>query len=475
MLREATMGKGMQQTKRGLLRWFVRRPARIAVASFAAAILLGAALLSSPMCSPENPVTGRRHWSSFVDALFTATSAVCVTGLTVKDTGTEWSLFGQFVILALIQTGGLGIMTVYALLASMVLRRLSMRLERVMGDVVAAGPRESVWGTVKFICLLTGVVELVGAAGLYLSWRGHFDEFWKCLYFSVFHAISAFCNAGFGLYRDSLVRYRGDVAVNMVICMLIVLGGLGFLVIRDLKDYFWARVFQHRGKRLRLSTHSKLVLAVTGLLLLLGFVGVFVMESAASLRGVPLKERILAAMFQSVTARTAGFNTIDLSPGSIAPSTALLLIVLMFIGGSPASTAGGVKTTTVGVMIASSIATLRGTDRAEVFHHSVPQVAVHRVASIILLSLTALLSVVFLLLITEAGAQFLPVAFESTSAFGTVGLSMGITPQLTLWGRLILPALMFIGRLGPVTIVMSAAAVEGRIPYRYPTEEILVG
>ena len=469
------MGKDMQPLRRGVLRWFAHRPARIAVGSFLALILVGAAVLCTPPCNPRDPVAGRRPWTHPADALFTATSAVCVTGLVVKETGSQWSLFGQLVILLLIQMGALGIMTLYAFLAAVILRRFSMRLERVVVDVVPAGPQEGVWSTVKFICLLTVVVELLGAGCLYLSWRGHFDGFWTCLYYSVFHAISAFCNAGFGLYSDSLIRYRGDVAVNLVICALIVLGGLGFLVIRDLKDYLGWWLLVRRGKRPRLSTHSRLVLTVTGVLLLLGFVGLFIMESATSLRGAPLKEQVLAAVFQSVTARTAGFNTIDLSAGSIAPSTALLLIVLMFIGGSPGSTAGGIKTTTLGVMIASILATLRGADRAEVSHHSVPQVTVHRVASIILLSLTALLSVVFLLLATEKGEGFLQVAFESTSAFGTVGLSMGITPRLTLWGRLILPALMFIGRLGPITIVMSTAAVAGRIPYRYPTDEILVG
>jgi len=469
------MGKRVESTGSGVVRRFLRRPARLAVCSFLAAILIGTAVLSTPLCSPRNPRTGRRAWTHPVDALFTATSAVCVTGLVVKDTGSEWSLFGQLVILCLIQAGGLGIMTVYAFLASMIYRRLSMGFERVVGDVMEARPQESVWGTVKFICLLTAFMEAVGAACLFLSWRGHFDGFFKCLYFSIFHSISAFCNAGFSLYRDSLVSYRGDVAVNLVFCVLIVCGGLGFLVMRDLWEQLRWHVTVRKGKRPRLTTHSKLVLTVSGLLLLFGFVGIFIMESTATLRSEPLKNRLLAALFQSVTPRTAGFNTIPLSETAIAPSTALLLMVLMFIGGSPGSTAGGIKTTTLGVMAASIAATLRGSDQAEMFHHSVRHETVHRVASVILLGLSVLLAGIFALLVTERGRDFCQVAFEATSAFGTVGLSLGLTKELSLWGRLIIPALMFVGRLGPVTIVMSAATVEGRIPYRYPTGHIMVG
>jgi trk system potassium uptake protein TrkH len=268
--------------------------------------------------------------------------------------------------------------------------------------------------------------------------------------------------------------------VNLVFCGLIVLGGLGFLVMRDLKEWLHWRLVVRKGKRPRLTTHTRVVLSVTGALLLIGFVGVFVTESFVSMQDAPLKERMLGAMFQSITPRTAGFNTLRLgSQGArvagVAPATALLLIALMFIGGSPGSTAGGIKTTTLGVMAASIIATLRGRGRAELFHHSVRQETVHRVASVILLGITVLLAGTFCLLATEQGASFKEVLFECTSAFGTVGLSLGLTPELTIWGRLVLPVLMFIGRLGPITIVMSAAVAEGPTPYRYPTAEIIVG
>ncbi|MHC4481603.1 MAG: TrkH family potassium uptake protein, partial [Planctomycetota bacterium] len=263
--------------------------------------------------------------------------------------------------------------------------------------------------------------------------------------------------------------------VNFVICMLIVFGGIGFTVVRDLLHHVGWRLSGRRGKRHRLSTHSKLVLVVTGLLLLVGFIGVLLIESHGSLTDTSLKTKMLAAVFQSVTPRTAGFNTMDMR--ALAPSTALLLMILMYIGGSPGSTAGGIKTSTLGVMLASIVATLRGREKAHMFHHSVPEEAVHRVASIILLSAAALAGGVFLLLITER-ASFQQVMFDAISAFGTVGLSMGLTGAETTMsaaGKLILTALMFVGRLGPITLVLSIAQLRERAVYRYPQDQILVG
>jgi len=467
------MGEVSIPKKYGILRIILRRPYRIAMASFLAAIAAGTLLLALPWSSSTGRSVG------VVDALFTSTSAVCVTGLVVRNTATDWSLFGQLVILALIQAGGVGIMTAYALLAVMVRQRLSMGFERMLTGVVPAGPAGGIWPTVKFICILTAVVEAAGAVCLFVSWRSDFDSFWRCAYFSVFHSISAFCNAGFSLFSDNLVRYRADGLVCLIICALIVVGGLGFLVARDLKDFAEWWLLVRRGKRARLTTHTKLVLTVTFLLLFVGFVGIYLTESAATLRDVPTSERMLAALFQSVTARTAGYNTIDLSPGVVAPATALLLMVLMFVGGSPGSTAGGVKTTTLGVMVTSIIATVRGSDRAEMFDHSVPQQVIHRVASIILLALGVVVAGTFLLLVTERNTLgqfgFLSVMFETTSAFGTVGLSMGLTPHLSVWGRLIIPAVMFVGRVGLITVLLSAARVHRPVSYMYPPSDIMVG
>lgn len=449
---------------------FRQSPARAAVASFLVCIIIGTILLMLPISSAQ------QKWTAPVDALFTSTSAVCVTGLIVKTTPVYWSLFGQIVILGLIQAGGLGIMTLSAFLAITLMRTLSLRFESMMSDLVRSHGEENIWDLIKFICKFTLVMEVLGTIGFFLSWHSDFDSFWRCLYVSVFHSISAFCNAGFSLYADSFMRYRDTVGVNAVACILIVTGGIGFIVVKDVRSYLWRKVFARKGRRPFLSTHSKLVLTVTGMLLLAGFVGVLVMESfGQTLSAAPVKGRVMAAIFHSVTARTAGFNTMKLSPGTIAGSTAFLLMALMFIGGSPGSTAGGIKTSTLGVMICSIRATLKGRSKAELFHHSISSQTVHRVASIILLAVSALVTGIFLLLITERGVGFLEVAFEATSAFGTVGLTLGITPELSAPGRLIITALMFVGRLGPITLLMSLARLEDRTPYSYPHALVMVG
>lgn len=452
--------------------------ARIAVFSFAAVIALGALLLTLPLSSSAG------EWTDPVDALFTSTSAVCVTGLIVKNTPQHWSLFGQFVILGLIQVGGLGIMTLGAFAAILLQQRLSLRFEAMMTDIVEPHSAESVWTLIRFVCLFTLVMEVLGATALFFSWYGDFGSFWTCLYQSVFHAVSAFCNAGFSLDPNcragalNLMHYADSTPINLTICLLIILGGIGFVVVRDLLGYFRWWLVKRTGKKPRLSTHTRLVLVVTGVLLVVGFAGVFAMESGGALKGMPLKTKVLASFFQSVTPRTAGFNTIDTGISALAPATAFLLMALMYIGGSPGSTAGGIKTTTLGIMVASIRATLKGRNKAEMFHHSVPEETVHRVASIILLSVAAVAVGVFVLLITEKGAGFQKVAFDAISAFGTVGLSQGLTgpgSAVSAGGRLVLTGLMFIGRLGPITLVLSVAEEKERAPYQYPEERILVG
>lgn len=452
---------------------FLRHPARSAVASFAAAALLGMFVLSLPISSRD------RAWTGLVDCLFTSTSAVCVTGLLVKSTPHHWSLFGQLVILTLIQMGGLGIMTMGAFVAIALRRRLSMRFESFMTDIVDSSPRESIGPLIRFICLFALSVEVAGVVALYLAWRGSMSGAGTCFYQSVFHSISAFCNAGFSLNNESLRAYAGRISVNLIMCALIVTGGIGFVVVRELKHYLGWWALKRRGKRPRLSVHSRLALLVTGVLLLVGFAVFICVEPTASQRGVGSGTVLLRAMFQSVTARTAGFNTVDL--GAVAPATVFMLMALMYIGGSPGSTAGGIKTTTLGVMIASIMATLKGRNKAEMFNHSIPEETVHRVASIILLSVVTLVGGVFILLITESGRRgvtFGQIAFDAVSAFGTVGLSRGLTGPdcaMTSLGKLVITALMFVGRLGPIALILSVASLQDRRPYTYPEEHVLVG
>ena len=467
-------GRRIGRFARFLFQWaFARSAARTAVLSFAVLILLGAVLLCLPVSSKG------RVWTHPVDALFTATSAVCVTGLIVKSTPDYWSLFGQLVILGLVQVGGLGIMTMGAFVAIMLQRKLSMRFQAVMTGIVETAAGESVLALVRFICLFALVVEVAGAVLLYVAWRDHFSGFWPCFYHSVFHSISAFCNAGFSLNNNSLMDYVGNAGVNLIVCAQIVIGGLGFMVVRDVMAYTGWWLFRRRGKRPRLSTHSKLVLTVTAVLLVVGALIFLGIEwNGDALRGAPGRTKVLAAMFQSVTPRTAGFNTVDVSTTALGPATVFMLMALMYIGGSPGGTAGGIKTSTLGIMIASIIATLKGRQKAEMFHHSVPEETFHRVASIILLSVGALVAGIFLLLITDTAAGFYRIAFEAVSAFGTVGLSLGFTgpdSQATGLGRLILSALMFIGRLGPVTLMLGVAQLRDRRAYRYPEDRVLVG
>ena len=448
--------------------FLLRSPARTAVMSFAVVIMVGTILLCLPVSSEAG------QWTAPVDALFTSTSAVCVTGLIVKDTPVYWSTFGEVVIMVLIQMGGLGIMTLGAFLAVMVRQRVSLHFQEMMMDLHEAEDQD-VWTLIRFICILTAVVEIIGAALLFFSWRGHFDTAINCAYVSLFHSISAFCNAGFSLYSDSLVRYQGSISINLIMAGLIVMGGIGFMVIHDLGDVVSWHLFDRKGKSPELSTHSKLALTVTAVLLVVGFVVILLVGSQNGMQDLPWKERVLAALFQSVTPRTAGFNTIPMGVDKIAGATAFLLMALMFIGGSPGSTAGGIKTTTLGVMISSVVATLKGRSRAEMFHHSIRAETVHRVASIVLLSQAAVVGGTFLLLMTEDGAGFLEVIFEAISAFGTVGLSVGLTGELSFWGRLIITTLMFLGRLGPITIALSIAGVEDKAPYTYPNAHIMVG
>jgi len=469
--------RGLLRAVRAVARFaFLGHPARAAVASFAAAVCVGMMLLMLPISSQA------RTWTPLVDSLFTSTSAVCVTGLIVQSTPDHWSLFGQLVILGLIQIGGLGIMTLGAFMAIALRRRFSMKFERFMGDIVESNESIRIGSLLKFICLFTFLAEIAGAAMLYFAWRDHPNfvdgSAWRCIYHSVFHSVSAFCNAGFSLNNDSLMSFRGSLGVNGIICTLIIVSGIGFVVVRDLQRWTLHRVLRRSGRKPRLSTHSRLVLVMTGALLVFGFGAFLCVEPGHSMAGASSTERMLMSIFQSVTPRTAGFNTADMS--AVAPPTVLVIMVLMYIGGSPSGTAGGVKTSTVGVMLASIAATLRGRDRAEMFHHSIPGEIVHRVASIILLSLMAIGGGVFLLLITESGggASFEKIMFETVSAFGTVGLSRGLTGpgcDLSTAGRLVITALMFMGRLGPMAIILSLSAVTDHAEYVYPEDRILVG
>jgi trk system potassium uptake protein TrkH len=446
------------------------RPAQLLVLAFAVVILCGTVLLTLPWASRAAPLT-------LVDALFTSTSATCVTGLVVVDTGTRLSGFGQGVVLALIQLGGLGIMTYSSLVLLALGGRLSFRGEALVQDTLGARNDISPGNIVRNVFLFTLVAETLGALALSARFVGA-AGFWQGLYSGVFHSVSAFCNAGFALRADSFVTERGDWWVNGTLMVLITLGGLGFVVLNDVVEALGRLRRRHRA---RLRLHSKVVLVWSALLTGGGAAAILLLESNTALAGLPWDERLLASLFQSVTARTAGFNTLDY--GALADVSLLVTIVLMFIGASPGSCGGGIKTTSAAVVAALFWNRMCGRTRVTLFRRTVPDAEVTR-AITILVAATAVVTIAsFLLTLTEVPphphrgetAVFLDMAFETVSAFGTVGLSTGITAGLSALGKLLVTALMFAGRLGPLTLAMAVGTTRSAADFSYAEENLMVG
>ena len=450
-------------------------PAATLVISFLLVIALGAALLAGPRSHARERVP-------FVDALFTATSATCVTGLVVKDTGSDFSLFGQGVILVLIQIGGLGLMTFTAFFAIFLGLGMGVREGVVMKDVLNVEILGRIGRLIFQILALTFIIEAVGAALFYFSWPDTAVSGARRLYFAVFHSVSAFCNAGFSLYPDSFERFGGSVPFVLVLACLIVLGGLGFRVLSETGSLVRHRlrikrsVGDVRGRTLqvrRLSLHSKIVLATTGILLLAGFFALLALESSASWRHHPPGARVLSAVFQSVTARTAGFSTANI--GAMGGAGLLILYFLMFIGASPGSTGGGVKTSTFAINVLAVAAAIRGRGRVEAFKRTIPAEIVRRAFVVVTLAACVVATSTLLLLALE-DADVRALAFESMSAFGTVGLSTGITGKLGSPAKLVVAATIFVGRIGPLTMML---AISSRLlrpeSYEYPSERVTIG
>lgn len=455
-----------------------KNPTRTLIASFVVLIISGAGLLTLPAASAPDSES-----LSFVDALFTATSATCVTGLIVKDTGRDFSLMGQVVILTLIQLGGLGIVVFGAVFALLLGQALSVRESVAMQDLVSANTLSRIGNMIAFIFIGTILIEAVGALGLFGMWSGTTPHRWFC---SIFHSISAFCNAGFSLCSTSFIEYSRSWQVYLVVCPLIILGGLGFSVLYDLANiatdrmkrfvkkslYKQYRFSMEMPKRMRLQT--KIVLTVSGCLIVLGMLAILLFERYASV-GDTSKTDVLGALFQSITARTAGFNTVDIS--AMSPSGKFILILLMFIGGSPGSTAGGIKTVTLAVIIMTAFAALRKRQEVELFRRSVRIVVVGRAVTVMLLFMVVLFTVTLALSISEnsSGFTMMDIMFEAASALGTVGLTTGVTPFLTTAGKLIIIATMLIGRLGPLTLLAALTFNLKPARYNYPGEAVIVG
>lgn len=449
-------------------------PAQILVAGFLITILIGTGLLSLPIASKGNESL------PFVDTLFTATSSVCVTGLTVVNTSAHWSLFGKVVIISLIQIGGLGFMTLVSMLFVLLGKKITLRDRLIMQEALSQDTTAGIVRFTKQIVKGTLIVEGVGA--LFLSAR-FVPEYGllKGIWYSVFHSISGFCNAGFDIIGDSSMGpYVGDPIVNMTLVALIVVGGLGFGVWMDLisglqnkmttnNKFTWKQIFN------KLALHTKLVLTITFSLIGLGFLFFFLAEftNPGTLGALSFKEKILAALFQSVSPRTAGFNTIALE--SMRDASKFTMMILMFIGGSPAGTAGGIKTTAAGVLVLCAISTVKGKESTEVFKRRIPFKAILRSLAVIMISLGVILGITIILSFTE-DAQFIDLFFEAISGFATVGSTLGVTANLSVAGKIIMIINMFIGRLGPVTMVVAIMIKQGETKklIQYPEEKVII-
>lgn len=429
--------------------------------SFLITIFGGTLLLLLPKATVATSST------SFLDALFTSTSATCVTGLIVVDTGTHFSLLGQIIILLLIQVGGLGIMSISSALAIMLGQKISLRGESLMQNVMGESNKVDMNNLVKNIVLVTFVFELIGAIFLYFTFRHDFLSTSTAIYYSVFHSVSAFCNAGFSLFSTSFVNYFNNVNINMVISLLIIIGGIGFPFMVDLR-----RNIRNGFKFSRFSLHSKIVIFTTIVLIILGSVAFFIGEYNSQMEGFTLGERLLSSYFQSVTTRTAGFNTID--NASMSRASVLTTTILMFIGASPGSTGGGIKTTTFLVVIVSVLAMLKGNKDVNVFKRKVAQDIIKKVMALIAISAATLAFLIFLLFLFEP-FSFERIMFEATSAFGTVGLSMGITPWLSPVGKIIIIILMYLGRVGPLTLIFAISETKAKVDFHYTEEKIGIG
>ncbi len=434
---------------------------QIIVIGFAMVIIIGSILLNLPISSTKNESVG------LLNSLFTATSAVCVTGLVIVDTGTYWTTFGKIIIMLLIQIGGLGFMSVATFGAMLLGKKISLRERLVIKESLNQSTLSGVVKLTRQMLYGTFFIEMIGAVLLSTKFIPLYG-FKKGIFYSIFHSISAFCNAGFDLIGGgrSLTPFVDSFIINITIIILIILGGLGFTVIFD---FIAKRSFK------KLNLHSKIVITMSFALILISFILFFLMEysNPGTMKELSLKGKFLASLFQAVTPRTAGFNTIDLS--GMQNSSKLLTIILMFIGGSPASTAGGIKTSTLAILILAVRTLVVGKANVEIFGRRISYRAVNKSLAVVFIGIIIVVGGTMILSLTEAKHEFLYVLFETVSAFGTVGLSLGITSTLSNIGKCLIIFAMFIGRVGSLTILLALASNEKKSLYQYPEEKVIVG
>lgn len=453
-------------------------PARGALLGYLLLIATGALVLWQPICQarPETaPIT-------FLDAVFTSTSAVCVTGLTVRSTGHDFSLLGQCIIMLLIQIGGIGILTFTTFITLGLGSQTGLRQRAVVAETLGSGERENIGSVLRRVIAVVAVVEGIGFVVLAVRNLLPKDDvelsFFDAIWHALFHSVAAFCNAGFSLLDDSLVRYQGDPITSLTIAGLIVVGGLGFPVISDLRRNWHGPYFQRWD---RLSLHTKLMLIGTSVLIVFGTLAFLLLEWENTLQDMPLWKRGLVSVFQSITTRTAGFNTVDVA--RLTDATLFIIILLMMVGAGPCSTGGGVKVATVVVLTLEAWSKFNGRKQVQIFRRTIPNELVDKaIAAVLLFSIVGAIALTCLLVADEVSVQpdsergdFLGSTFEVISALGTVGLSTGATMRLDAVGRWIIIVLMFVGRLGPISAAVALSHGERDAHLSYPKEEVLVG
>lgn len=439
----------------------VRTPAQLVAITFLVAIAVGTVLLGLPFSHTEAGV-------GLLDALFTATSAVCVTGLVVVDTGSAYNEFGQFVILVLIQIGGLGILTFGTILALATGRQIGVGERLRVQHQISYDDSGTVVAMVSSIVRIVVIAELSGALVLYIRMAPE-EGALRGAWYALFHSVSAFNNAGFSLYQDSLSRYVSDPIVSLTIIALVVVGGLGFIVITNVKAYL------DRGLRVRLSLHTRMVLVMTAVLIAFATTSFLIFEShrTETFGNLSGPDQILAALFAAVTPRTAGFNSVDYA--QLTNASLVLTMLLMFVGGNSGSTAGGVKTTTVFVLGASVWSVIRGRPDTVVFDRRIPVSTVVRAGAVVFGALTVAVLGITLLALFEPDVSMRDVTFEGFSAIGTAGLSTGITGALSSASKVVLMVLMFLGRIGSVSLALALVAQHRSTSLRLPAEEVVIG
>ncbi|MBS4803985.1 MAG: TrkH family potassium uptake protein [Clostridium sp.] len=432
---------------------------QILALGFLIAIFIGAILLSLPISSSSGEST------NFLDSLFTSTSAVCVTGLVTLDTSSHWSTFGQTVIMTLIEIGGLGFMS-FAVLISLILgKKITLRERLVMQEAMNTYSIQGLVKMVRYVLIFTVSVQFFGALLLSTQFIPEYG-IGKGIFYSIFHSISSFCNAGFDLFGTSLMGYSSNAVVILVISALIIIGGLGFTVLLE--------IYEFKGIK-KLSLHSKLVI-ITSLILIVGgtvLMFLFELNNKSTFGNMNMQDKLLNSFFASVSPRTAGFNSVVTTDMTMASK--FLTIILMIIGGSPGSTAGGLKTVTCGILFLTVLSVIRGREDTEVFGRRFTKEVVYKAFTIVFIALALVIGVTMVLSYTEVGASFIDLLYEATSALGTVGLTLGLTPKLSSIGKVLIMIMMYLGRVGPLTVMLALTRKKKKSGYKYPEGKILIG